>query len=862
MNQQMEQNDQLSLILQNTLNPADNIRKQAESELNKLCDTNYEQFLIALSQKLSIESEKKEVRQASATLIKNKIIKFNYPEQWFKLSEEKKSIIKNNILSTLASESIDIRKSAALALAGICKIEIPQKQYLNIFDILSTTCLNNNLYIQLSSLTALEYIYEEIQRGDIPNEIVARLLNTYYSLLIKDNLDPQLSLATLKSIDKFLPFINDFINDPNSKNKFYDLIEKYIMNNDEKIRNAALLIFYDLASNYYDSLQNYIEKIYDFSKKIIENDIEQNKILSIRIWFIIGFEEDYRMNQINLVSKQPHCFLQKYYLELSQICQKYIVTNNYDPDYYTLSQACTDLIYIMSRTCQNNFMQGMINYIANNINSNTENIKYSAFNVFRSLLPTIHKENFYPIVKESFASISEMLIQNYPPHFKQLGSIIMKNITNYYAKELINDTDYFNKLIELFLSLITVSSRDVTYNIILSINNLCKNILWNENDKTNILSKYILKIYEPIIALATNINNYNTEKNISHISFNLLGTLGERSALDVKGLMIEKFQYLSKLFHDTLDPNNIPNDIIRKNYQEFIATTLTGFLTTGKGDNNTAGELLNNIIESFKLRNELYDEGMTLIGSIALFTKEDFSRAMDLVSPYLLQGLRAIDNPSLCKNSIYCFSDIINSLGLNNKYVGDFLPLIIEILSNQQVDQKLKPQCFNIISDLYLCCPDEAFKYFDNIMKIIGGAIQATQVSFNENSDKDTVKHFIDLREHLLETLTCIFAAMKDIQELKGFVPYVKPIVNYVQFIVEDYASSMTIMKDGLLLIVDFCSCYRTDLLAILNIEIIKKLINKIENDKEESKNEATIKSLEWSKSVLKQTYDIKLKSG
>ena len=203
MNQQQPQTDQLSLILENITNPSDPIRKQAENEITRFSDENLGLFFIELSKKISTETEKKTVRQVCSAVIKRILEQPKYAEIWFKLSEDIKQTIKNNILSTLASEMIDIRKAAALALAGICKIEIPMKQYLNIFDILSNTSQNENLYIQLSSLTALEYIYEEIKKSNIPNETVAKLLNTYYSLLTMENADPQLSLATLNSVDKF-----------------------------------------------------------------------------------------------------------------------------------------------------------------------------------------------------------------------------------------------------------------------------------------------------------------------------------------------------------------------------------------------------------------------------------------------------------------------------------------------------------------------------------------------------------------------------------------------------------------------------------------------------------------------------------
>ena len=46
-------------------------------------------------------------------------------------------------------------------------------------------------------------------------------------------------------------------------------------------------------------------------------------------------------------------------------------------------------------------------------------------------------------------------------------------------------------------------------------------------------------------------------------------------------------------------------------------------------------------------------------------------------------------------------------------------------------------------------------------MKVIGGAIQATQITFNENSEQETCAYFVSLREHILEPLTCIFSAVR-----------------------------------------------------------------------------------------------------
>lgn len=852
MIQQNNPVDQLSIILKNTINPNDNIRQSAENQINEFVSQNLGQFLIELSKKISTEEEDKQVRQISSTLIKNTINKSIYIEKWFQLSDDLKKVIKDNILSALASGDIDVRKAAALTIAGICKLEIPKKQYMNIFDILISTSQNENINIQLSSVTTLEYIYEEISPGDIPNEIIAKLLNTYYSLLTKENLNPQLAINTLNSISKFLSFIRDFIIDKSSRENFYELIEKYVKHNNEKIRKLGLQIFNEICRIYYDSIEDYIEKIFNFTKIIIENDIESNKLLGLYIWCTIGNEENYRINESKL-QKQSKNFLQRYHQSLGEICLKYIVTEDYDNDELeTLSKVCGELIIYMSRCCQYNFLSNMINYIGKNINSPIEKIKYSALNVFRSIIYTTHKDPFYNIVKDSLNMVSDILKNNNAPsYFKLLCASIIKAITKNFNEELINDTIYFDNMIKLYLQLFTISTKEVLYILIISLNNLCKKVKWDEKDKTNILSKYMQSLCEFLMKICQNYEYYNTEYNITFVSFILIGTLGERCAKDVQNQMGNICLELANMFQKTLNKASFPNEKICYIYQEYLASTLSGFFITGIADKKLAAQLLENIINSFEMRRDLYDEGILLIGTIALYTQTDFNSAMNKVSPYLEQGLKSHDCPSICKSSIFCLSDIIRALETQNIYVKTYLPLILDILSDNNIAQALKPICFNIISDIFIYCKEEAFHFFDNIMKVVGMAMNATEISFNENSDSDTCVYFIGLREHLIETITCIFSAIKEVQKTKEFIPFIKRIINYINFIVKDYACSNNIIRDGLFLITDFCDSYSLDIKPLLDISLIKNMFNKIESYKNEENDENIKYGIEWAKKTI-----------
>ena len=853
--QQAQQNyqvDELSLCLESALNPDPNIRKQAENKIYFLCDQNFGQFLIELSKKISTEQEKKEVRQMSATIIKNILNKPDYSAKWFNLNEEIKTTVKNNVLSTLASTDINIRKAAAFTVAGICKIEIPKAQWLNIFNVLTTTSQNDDINIQLSSLICLEYIFEEIKESDLPTDTVANLLNTFYSLLSKQNINDEIYFYSLKAVLKFLPFIREFVKEQISQVKFYDLIENYVRNQNQNIREIALKIFGEIARIYYNTLENYIEKIFNFSISIIQEDVESNKIYCMEIWATIGYEEDMRLNLLKQLKKPCLGFLQKYHVKLSELCLKYIVTEDYFADEYNVSIESYHLLSIMSRVCKNDFLKNMINYISNADKSPNESIKYSGLNVFRAIINTIHKEELYPVVKNSLTMVSQILYESiYPPHFKKLGAFILKSMTKNFGEEFVSDRIFFDKMIQLFLGLLHTSTKEVLYTLLYALNNLCKVVTWNEGDHTNALSRHMQSLCDNIISLCSNTSLFDNDYNIIVVSFFLLGTLGERGALDVKNYMINIFKALTEMFAKTLNPKNFPNVEIEKNYQEYLASTLSGFLITKNATPEYAADLLKNIIETFKMRNELYEEGIAIIGSICQFTKGDFLAVMDLISPYLIQGLKSIDSPSICKASLICLSDIVIGLAAQNKYISDFIPLVMKILSDNNIDRNLKSYCFNIISDLFIYCQNEVFKYFDDIMNVIGGAMEATKVELPENTDQDTVKHFIDLREHLLENITCIFSAIKDINKTKEFIPYVKVIISYILFIADDnMCYSLSILTQGFFLIADFCLEYKEDLQPLLDRNIIKNMVAKIESDK--NSNEVRIlKELDWSKNII-----------
>ncbi len=112
-------NNTLDEIFKLCLSPDNLSISEGEKRIENLANTNFGDLLINFAEFLANESKPVRERQLCATLIKN-LINFipQHSGKWGLLQDEQKTLIKNFTISCLASEDRDIRKAAALTVAG------------------------------------------------------------------------------------------------------------------------------------------------------------------------------------------------------------------------------------------------------------------------------------------------------------------------------------------------------------------------------------------------------------------------------------------------------------------------------------------------------------------------------------------------------------------------------------------------------------------------------------------------------------------------------------------------------------------------------------------------------------------------
>ncbi len=203
-------NMELSSILSEALSGDETRRKQAEMMIDIIASQDFATFLLNCSKELSDESKNKNIRQIAATLIKNMItITEKFKGQWSLLSPDIKAEIKQRVLSTLASSNNDIRKAAGLAVAGMCKTELPLGEWPQIIDILTQTSQNENKNIKLASIITLGFIAQEITVNDLTDEEMCKILNAFH-LLLNNTDDTDVISDTLEALLNFIIFTKRF----------------------------------------------------------------------------------------------------------------------------------------------------------------------------------------------------------------------------------------------------------------------------------------------------------------------------------------------------------------------------------------------------------------------------------------------------------------------------------------------------------------------------------------------------------------------------------------------------------------------------------------------------------------------------
>jgi hypothetical protein len=134
------------------------------------------------------------------------------------------------------------------------------------------------------------------------------------------------------------------------------------------------------------------------------------------------------------------------------------------------------------------------------------------------------------------------------------------------------------------------------------------------------MSRYLADVLKELYNTALNQNSYDKDSNLALASFFAIGSLLENAAMDTKKTVEDFFVTIIGTFERTLQPGLFPNAEIRNDYQNYLASVIEAALVSEKItlDYTQGKHVLDLIINSFKQRECVYEEGLLAASSIAL----------------------------------------------------------------------------------------------------------------------------------------------------------------------------------------------------------------------------------------------------
>ncbi len=243
----------------------------------------------------------------------------------------------------------------------------------------------------------------------------------------------------------------------------------------------------------------------------------------------------------------------------------------------------------------------------------------------------------------------------------------------------------------------------------------------------------------PLLISLTNLmfreSSYESTNNVSFSACCSIMSLVENSATDTKLILQGFFTEILNFFNKTLTNKNMfKSEEQRKNIQAYLANIIDTCFNSGKLPINIekGKMILEMLIESFKERNNVYEEGLLACSALGLSLKDQFIHIYPFLYPYVIYALSKPDDVSLCKIGVTVTSDLIRSVG-SNINLDEILPLTMKIINDNNIDKSLKIGALNIISDVFIECKEKILAYFDDIMKVVLFALEAAMLIPNEN---------------------------------------------------------------------------------------------------------------------------------
>uniref|UniRef100_A0A060T6W5 Importin-95 n=1 Tax=Blastobotrys adeninivorans TaxID=409370 RepID=A0A060T6W5_BLAAD len=818
-------------VLENAILGRDQqIRSQAEAQLEEAARDHFVPYLGMLTEALGSSGQRTEVRILASIALKNQLTakdprtKAFQADRWVNLSAEAKDQIKKTSLDVLVSDDERVANAAAQLVAAIAHIELPRSEWPTLIPALTeNTKLDKPTQVKRASLLTIGYICETADPNDAG---VASQADGILTAIVQGahSQEPSTMVRTtaINALVNSLEFVRRNFENDNERDVIMQVVCEATQSESTELQASAFGALGRIMALYYDFMRRYMEQaLFGLTVSGMQSSDDMVASMAVEFWSTVCEEElEIKMDMEEILQsgasatvppRELHNFAQNALDKVLPTLLSLLTRQDEDSseDDWSVAMAAGACLQLFAQTTGNLIVPKTLEFVSGNISAEHWQQREAAVMAFGSILDGPNPQELQVLIGQALRPILS-LMKDQSLQVKDTVAWCIGRMAELVIDGINVEAD-LPVIIEAVLHGLSDHPR-VSVNCCWTIMNLVDQLGHNGPE---VASTPMSQFYEPLVrALLDAASRSDNEYNCRTSAYEALSSLVIFSAQDVQ-VIVEGLsgEVLSRLEAAMGMQQQIVGTEDKVNIEE-LQINLLGVLTNviRRIDSRVGGAaeklmtLFLQLLEN-KLPNSLVEEDVFIaIGAMAGAINGDFQKFMPAFLPYL--G-RALSDPEyqIVSTAVGLVADVSHALGAaTTEYAQTFMTAFIAILQKEDAPLETKPVVLSCIGDVASSVGGAFAPYLETMMAIL---VQASQISFNPESSSMEFLDYVDrLRESIVDAYVGIVAGMRD--NAPELLPYVPSIFNFLSAIQGDveFMRSESVIRSVVGLIGDIASMY------------------------------------------------------
>jgi importin subunit beta-1 len=343
------------------------------------------------------------------------------------------------------------------------------------------------------------------------------------------------------------------------------------------------------------------------------------------------------------------------------------------------------------------------------------------------------------------------------------------------------------------------------------------------DEPTNILSEYFQNICMSLLNVTTR-EDWDVD-NLRLAAYETIMVVVENSAQDMSGTVVELLNDALSRLENTFATRE---DIAEKlQLQSCICALIAQCIQKLSKEEISpcCDRIITLTLQVFTTKGAVaHEDAFNMVSKFAEKIGSEFNRYMAHFAPCLITGLQNMEEYQVCTTAVCCVGDICRALtgGEILPYCDVIMESLLGLLQAQQLNRTVKPPILASFADIALSIGGDFEKYATVVLNMLQ---QAGTVGSDGDDDEDLIEYVNSLRESILEAYTGILHGLGDGQKLDVLVPFLEPVLAFMERCSTDEHKTTEVVKNCIALLGDLGQFFGNKMNGIYGMPYVNQLV-------------------------------------